>query len=77
MGKKKFLELFTLASQPLPSKVGKLTPSDDYSERQILRRKNEDNKAKLRDKSRPKASSAGRKSPRYGSVAILFFALVV
>ena len=76
MGKKKFLELFTLASQRLPSKAEKSARGDDYSGRQILRRKNEDNKAKLRGKSHPKSASTGRKSSRRGFSFILSFVLI-
>lgn len=67
MGKKRFLELIQLASQPLPRAKGTSTRADDYSGKQILKRINEGSKAKLREKSRPKSALTGRKSPRRGS----------
>jgi hypothetical protein len=67
MGKKKFLDLIKQAAQPLPKGAEKSFRDDDYNERQILRRTNQDSKAKLHDKSHPKNASAARKSPRRGS----------
>jgi hypothetical protein len=67
MGKKKFLDFIKLAAQPLPKGAEKSFRDDDYNERQILKRTNEDSKAKLHGKSHPKNASTGRKNPRRGS----------
>ena len=67
MGKKKFLEIIKLASQPLPKGAKKSFRVDDYNDRQILRRTNQDSKAKLRGKSHPKNASTVRKSLPRGS----------
>lgn len=56
MGKKKFLEIVKLASQPLPKGAEKSFRDDDYNDRQILKRTTQDSKAKLRGKSRPKSA---------------------
>ena len=56
MSKKKFIELLTLAAQPLPKEAGKSAHSYGYNEKQILKRTNADSKARLRGKSRPKTS---------------------
>ena len=66
MGKKNFIELLTLAAQPLPKGAGKSTPAYDYSDKQILQRTNRDSVAKLNGKSRPKSGGTVRKSPPRG-----------
>lgn len=46
MGKKKFLQLIKVASQPLPKEVKKSSHVDGYSEKQTLKRKSSGSEAK-------------------------------
>ena len=64
MGKKKFLELIRMASQPLSEEARKLARSDDYSEKRTQQRKNPNSGAKPSDTSHPRRGGSSRKSPR-------------
>lgn len=56
MSKKKFLDFVKLSAQPLPPEGEKSPRSYGYNDKQILKRINQDSKARLRGKSRPKTS---------------------